>query len=213
MGPLIWRELAVIWRTGSFWTATATSVSLLALFVVVWGDGVPVINGGTSWQQFGAIQQAMLFLVFPWIAARCAVTPRRDLVLLASATASNPSRLLLARCVALTASLAASAACAIPVILLMQQIAAAPLQGLADQLVPLGGLATFVAVVTTGCMATLVNPLRGWIAATAVTIAAGWLVPLTIAATPIWMGIALAAAAPLLLMIDGILTYLPEEAA
>jgi hypothetical protein len=213
MGPLIWRELAVIWRTGSFWAATAASVSVLALFVVVWGDGVPVVNGGTSWQQFGAIQKTILILVLPWIAARCAVTPRRDLVLLASATASDPSRLLLARCVALTASFAAVAVCALPVVLLMQQIAAAPLQDFADQLVPLGGLATFVAVVTTGCMVSFVNPLRGWIAATAVTIAAGWLVPLTIAATPIWMGLALAAAAPLLLMIDGILTYLPEEVA
>ena len=213
MAPLIWRELAVIWRTGSFWTAMAASVLAVALFVVIWGDGLPIANGGTNWEQFGSVQRTVLILVLPWIAARCAVTTRRDFVVLALATSSLPSRLLLARCVALLASLVAVALSTLPVTLLMQQIAAAPPLDLVEQLVPLGGLATFVAVVTTVCMVMITNPLPGWIAATAVTVAAAWLMPLTVATTPIWIAAALAAAAALLVAADAMFTYLPEESA
>ena len=211
MTPLIWRELAVIWRTGAFWTATAVCVSILALFVVIWGDGVPIANGGSNWEQFGSIQKAVLVLVLPWIAARCAFTPRREFVALALATSSQPSRLLLARCIAQLVSLSAVALCSLPVTLLMQQIAGTPRLTVVDQLLPLGGLATFVAVVTTGCMVLFANPLRGWLAAAAITVAATWLTPLTLATMPIWVAAALAVAAALVMTVDAVFTYLPEE--
>ncbi len=211
MGPLIWRELVLVWRTSAFWAAMATYLTVLALFILIWGDGMPVPVWGTNWQQFNFIQRTFLMIALPWAAARCAATSNRDLVLLAMATGRLPSSLLVAKFLALATSLVALVLAALPFALLMQQIAARPVTAVAADLLPLVGLAMFVATVTPGYMLASDSPLRGWMASTVSTLAAGFVIPLSNVAMPVWAFLALAAATPTLLIADSRLRYLPEE--
>lgn len=211
MGPLIWRELVVVSRTAAFWIAAAAYVTVLTLFVTIWGDGLPIAGGGTDWEQFIAVQRTALMFVLPWTAVRCATTPPHALALLAMATARAPSSLLIAKSIALTAALSALALLAVPVMLPMQQIAALSLAPVAVDLLPVFGLAAFVAAVTTACTLLPFQPLAGWLIVTASTAAAGLLMPLTPAAVPMWLGVAVLAAAPTVVAADRKLMYLPEE--
>jgi hypothetical protein len=212
MGALTWRELILVYRTRAFWAATAIYVSVLALFMLTWGDGLPVPTWGTNWQQFNFIQRAVLMLVLPWTAARCAATSNRDLILLATAAGHPPSRILVAKSLALAISLIGLALSALPIELLMQEMAARPLMAVGTDMLPLLGMATFVAAVTPACMFVSDNLLLGWIAATASTIAAASIIPESDIAMPLWIGVAVAAATPLLPVVDWKLRYLPETA-
>ena len=74
---LIWRELIIIGRTPSFWVAAAVYVSVLTLFVLIWGDGVPIVGAGPVWDQFSAVQLSVLLALLPWTATRCVTTRRK----------------------------------------------------------------------------------------------------------------------------------------
>jgi hypothetical protein len=211
MYALTWRELALIGRSRPFWAATIVYLGLLFLFVLLWGDGLPIVNGGTSWEQFSSLQWAALTVLFPWTAARCAAPRRRELALLAVTTGAAPSRLLLARSIAVAIALLSLAIAALPVMLLMQQVAAMPLASIASATTIIAGLAAFAAVITSGCMAISTHPLKGWIAATAITVAAALFVPRSAAATPLWLIAAVMVVIPLLWFADSRLRYLPEE--
>jgi hypothetical protein len=210
MGALLWRELVLVYRTGAFWAATAIYVSVLALFLLAWGDGFPVPTWGTNWQQFNFIQRVVLLLVLPWTAARCAATSNRDLIVFATAAGHPPSRILVAKSLALAISLFGLALSALPIALVMQEMAARPLMAVGTDMLPVLGMAMFVAAVTPACMFGSDNPLLGWIAATAATIVAASVIPESDIAMPMWIGVAVAAATPSLLVVDWKLRYLPE---
>lgn len=211
MQPLIWRELALVWRARAFWVATIGYVLLLLLFVIVWGDGLPIANSGTNWQQFNAVQWGILTVLLPWTAARCATLPRRNLIMLSLATAAPPSRLLLARGLAVAAALLALILVALPVVLLMQQIAAAPVGAIATSLIVCAGLAAFAAAAANFSMAMTDNPLIGWTGATLVTLMASLVIPS--GATLLWLLASACITVALLLVADSRLRYLPEELA
>jgi hypothetical protein len=209
---LIWRELIIIGRMPSFWLAAAVYVSVLALFVVIWGDGVPIVGAGPVWDQFSAVQLSVLLALLPWTATRCVTTRRkRDLTVLAIVTASRPSALVLARCIALSAALFVLVLTALPIAIVMQQIAAIPFSAIGRALLPLLGLSLFVAVAATGFMLAFANPLPAWVITSAVTVVASRTVALTPASTPVWIGIALGAAVLLTVNADSRLAYRVEE--
>jgi len=209
---LIWRELIIIGRTPSFWLAAAVYVSVLTLFVVIWGDGLPIVGAGPVWDQFSSVQLSVLLALLPWTATRCVTTRRkRDLTVLAIVTASRPSALVLARCIALSAALLVLVLTALPIAIVMQQIAAIPLSAISRALLPLLGLSLFVAVAATGFMLAFANPLPAWVITSAVTFVASRTVALTPASTPVWIGIALGAALLLTVNADSRLAYQAEE--
>lgn len=211
---LIWCELIIIGRTSSFWLAAAAYVSALALFVIIWGDGVPMVGAGPVWDQFSAVQVSLLVVLLPWTATRCVTMRRkRDITVLAVVLASRPSMLVLARCMALGAALLMLALTALPLAIVMQQIAAVPSTAIARELIPLIGLSLFVAVVATGCMLAFAHPLLAWVSASAVTFVASRVMALTTASTPVWVGIAFGAAVLLAVNADSRLAYPSEERA
>jgi hypothetical protein len=211
MTALLWRELAVIARTGPYWVAALMYVSVLAWFVLVWADGMPVVGWGSNWQQFSKLQWALMIVILPWIAVRCGSLRRSEVSRLAAFTATRPSRIIGARCVALTAALLVTAVSALPMILVMRQAGAVSLATAAARLIPSAGLASFVAILTTTCVLLVTSRLSAWVLATAVTIATALLVPSTAWGTAVWLLLAVAVAVPVLRVADARLTYLELE--
>src|ERR1041385_2148382 len=114
MGLLIWRDMTVMVRTRGFWLAMTAYILLVAAFVIVWGEGVPVLDG-TVFDQGVVVQLGLLSVVLSWTAARCSGSDqRRSLVLESVTTATRPSRLVAAKCIALSAGLAILVVAAIP---------------------------------------------------------------------------------------------------
>ena len=207
---LVGREAVIVLRTIPFWVAAAAYVVLLALFVTIWGDGVPIVGGGTNWEQFIIVQWIVLLAALPWTAARCSPPSLRDVTLFAIATAQAPSRVLLARCVALSLCLTALAFLALPLIVVMQRVAAVPLAEAAASLLPLAGLAIFVAVAATASTLVCGNRVAAWIVATACSIVLASVMPSNGTAA-LWLLAAALVGGPLLLRADAALTYLPER--
>jgi hypothetical protein len=213
MYALTWRELVSFWRAPAFWAAAIVHVSLLFSFVLVWGDGLPLVNGGTNWQQFNTAQFAILSVLFPWIAARCSPLQSHDLVILSLVTATSPSRLLLARWLAAWVALLGVIVIALPVTLLMQQIAVTPFMSVAARLGVNVALAAVAAAITTGCMAIFDRTLNGWVAATTATFAAGLLMPASPTTASLWLLACAGAAMAGSTLAVSRCVYLPQDAA
>ena len=206
---LVWREAIVVLRAVPFWIAAAAYVAVLAVFVMIWGDGVPVVGAGTQWEQFTRFQWVVLVAALPWTAARCTPRALDDLILFAFATAQRPSRLVLARSIALSVCLTMFALLALPVVIVMQRVAAIPLTDAAAGLVSSAALATFVAAVATAAGVLVRSRVAAWLAATACSVVVAGAIPASSAA--LWLLAAVLVAAAMLLRADARLTYLPES--
>ena len=210
MGALIWRELVAITRMPPYWVSAAVYVAALAAFVLIWGDGLPVVGARSNWEQFGAAQRVFLAVLLPWIAARCGLSSRRDLALVGFTTGHPPGHSLLAKSTAVAVSLLGIVLCALPVIALMQQIAAVEPLAIVSSTVPLAVLAVCVAVITTAIGVTLEEPVRVWALSTALTIAAG--VGRLSTSTGLFLFVGIATAAALYqFAVRSRLIYLPER--
>jgi len=171
VGALIWRDLVVITRLPAYWVSAAIYVVALAAFVLIWGDGIPVVGARSSWEQFGAAQRVFLAALLPWVAVRCGLSSRRDLALVGFITARSPVESLLAKSIAVAASLLGIALSAFPVIVLMQQIAAVEPSAILSTTVPSAVVAACVAVITTAIGVMVEEPLRVWGVSTVLTLA------------------------------------------
>jgi hypothetical protein len=169
---LIWRELVVGARTRALWVATGAHVGLMMLFVLVWGDGVPVFGARPLFEQFGYVQTAVFMVLLPWIAARFLTEDRIGISALAVLTASHPSHLVIAKWVSATLVLCATVACSLPAAALALEISALPAIVLLRTMPFLVATCGLVAAVTTACMLTSGGRLTGWLMATAATLAA-----------------------------------------
>ena len=213
MYALTWRELVSIGRAPGFWAATIGYTFLLFMIVLVWGHGLPVTGAGTNWQQFNAAQSAILSVLLPWTAARCGPVRRTDLVMLSLVTAAPPSRLLMARWLAVSAALIGLTLAALPTTLLMQEIAAIPPMSIAASFAGTAALCALVAAVTNACVAIFDGALSGWLAATTISVAAGLLMPPSPAVLPIWLLMATGATFVISKIADSQLLHLAQEAA
>jgi hypothetical protein len=98
MPRLVWRELIAATRIPALWVAVSAYVLLLAAFVLVWSDGVPVLDSSV-FEQFVAVQWFAAASFAPWMACRLAGR-REDVVILAALTARSASEIVLARAIA-----------------------------------------------------------------------------------------------------------------
>ena len=80
MLALAWRQVVAAVRLPAVWIATAVQVAVLTLYIVVWGDGIPLVGARPPFEQFATAQTVLLLLVLPWVAARCLATAHRDTV-------------------------------------------------------------------------------------------------------------------------------------
>jgi hypothetical protein len=207
---LIWHDLSRVLRGPAFWAAAVFYLSSLALFVVIWGDGVPIAGSGSTWEQFLRVKLALLAVVLPWTAVRSIGRTDRELTLLSLATATSPSRLVVATVVALCISLLGLALLALPLVLIMQQVTTVPMAAVIASLVPLAGLASLVAVLATVCGMLMGDSIAAWMAATIGTIAATVAMPVTTRMTIVWFVVACVLVIPLVLGANARLMYLGD---
>jgi len=178
MAPLVWRELMAATRTPATWMVVGVQITLLALYLIVWGDGVPLVDARPVLDQFVTTQWVFLGLALPWAAARCGVTRHRDDVArLAAFGAIRPATVVTGVLLALTTMLLAITLGGLPFAILAQQISAAPVSQLAAAELSLFALSVFVSATTAACMLMLVNRLFAWVVASAVTLGVLALLP------------------------------------
>jgi hypothetical protein len=186
---LVWRALLTAARTPALWAAMGAQVVLFSLYILVWGDGLPLVGARPTLQQFATLQWIVLGLALPWAAARSGVVRGRDDVArLAVLGAVPPSVIVAAGVAALAVLLLALAAVGLPFAMLAQQISAVPATELWRTQLPLYALALCAAPITAACMLVAASRLGAWTAATALTLAVVALAPQGLAG-----GVALAA--------------------
>lgn len=165
LGWLTWRALAVITRTGAFWAAAAAYVVLLSLFLLVWGDGVPAMDGSVL-DQFAAVQMVALALVLPWVAFRTAMSSRSELALVAMLAKCSPAQVIAGNYLALSLGLVALTLCALPMMLIAAQVSAVEAVGLSTFVPALVALSAAAAACVAAATTTGVNRTAGWAAST-----------------------------------------------
>jgi hypothetical protein len=182
MRPLVWRALLVAARMPAVWGAMAGQIVLLSLYVLLWGDGVPLVGARSVLEQFATAQWVFLGLALPWVAVRCgAALARDDVAQTAALAAVAPSAVVTAGIVALAGLLVAISLVGLPFALLAQRISAAPATDLWRAQLPLYALGLCAAPIATACMLVVANRLFAWTLATALTFGAMALVPAGVA--------------------------------
>lgn len=210
MGALIWREIVAITRAPAYWVCAALYAAALTAFVVVWGDGIPVVGARSGWEQFTMFQRVLLAVLLPWAAARCGTSSRRELTLIGFLTTRSPVLVLLAQCAALAFSLFALALSALPIVALMRQIATPSLAAVTLDMVPAAVLSLLVAAMTVTAAAIIDAPIRVWSVVGILTVIAVVAGPPRPAAAPFVLAAAVVAGWLSFSALRSRLVYLPE---
>jgi hypothetical protein len=190
---LIWRELTVMTRTRALWVAICAQLVVLAAFLIIWGDGVPMMAGGLS-DQFATLQASLLLVMLPWVAARV-VGESRTVALVAAVAACPPRQVVAARYLALLLVLFATVASALPLEILALRISVVEMwRGLLD-LPPVAALCTLAAAVATASVLAGLSRFAAWVLGTVATTLVALLVspshaPLVMLAALIMTGLA-----------------------
>ena len=175
---LVWRALLTSARTPALWAVMGAQVVLFSLYLLVWGDGLPLVGARPTLEQFTTLQWIFLGLALPWAGARSGVLRGRDDVTrLAVLGAVPPSSIVAAGVAALSVLLLALAAVGLPFALLAQQISAVPATELWRMQLPLYALSLCAAPITAACMLVAANRFAAWTASTGLTLAVVALVP------------------------------------
>jgi hypothetical protein len=109
---LLWREITVMTRTRGLWVAMCLQLLALAAFLLVWGDGVPMMTGNLA-DQFSTLHTALLLVILPWAAARV-VGDGTTVALVAAVGACVPRQVVASKYVALLTVLLALVTSALP---------------------------------------------------------------------------------------------------
>ena len=204
-------ELLVMLRTGAFWCAAVVNVLVAVAFVLLWGEGVPGLEGSV-FEQAIVVETAVLGLLLPWAAARCSGHDElRSLVFLARAAALRPAVLMIAKMVALGAGLAMLVVLVVPVMLVAQRIAAVSLPQPA-LLVQALSICGFVAVTTAAGMLTGADRIARWLTVTCVTALVIQVLPAGVLSWLALAAIAAVGAAVVASRADATLRFLPNAA-
>ena len=216
MGAMVLRELHVIGRRGALSAAICVHVALLSGYLLAWGNGneTLVIGALTVYDQTLMAEVVLLTILLPWIVARCVAAERGDdLVMLSMVTAIPPSRVILARAIAVTTALILVIASGLPALILAGRVSAITMLKVAEYEFALLSLA-FVSSATALIWRHLChNRVAGWFAATlstAVVVSTARMAPLLVFA-PIVTTAALGAMGLLALRADVSLRYLAER--
>ena len=212
MAWLIWRDSAVIVRLRPYWLATAGYLTGLSAFVLAWGDGVPSFQG-TVLHQFLGVQGALLSVLLPWVAIRCGLQTPAAVVMTAGTLALTPSRLLLARCIALGVALSALVATGLPLMLLSQQISTTRPAEMLAGFSFLAALAWLVAAATAAASLFTADRVAAWVALTAGTVAVFRIATIGLPAAAALAGLAILLSAVAPLRANSVLRFLPANEA
>ena len=213
VAALVWRLLLAAARTPALWAAMGAQIVLASLYLLVWGDGLPLVGARPVLQQFATAQWVFLGLALPWAAARSGAAWRRDeIAQLAALGAVRPSSVVTASVMALAVLLLAMAIVGLPFAALARQISAVPLTELWRTQLPLYALSLCAAAVTAACMLVAASRFLAWTAATALTLGAALLVPQGLAGGAVLAALGAAVAAVLVSGADRRLWYLSEHA-
>jgi hypothetical protein len=165
---LLWRELTVMTRTRALWAAMCAQLAVLAAFLIIWGDGVPLMTGNL-FDQFATLQAALLLVMLPWIAARV-VGDGRTVALVSAIAACPPRQVVAARYLALLLVLMAVAASALPLGILALRISLADVwRGLFEFPVLLS-LCMLAATIATAAVVAGLSRFVAWMLGTAGTL-------------------------------------------
>jgi hypothetical protein len=165
---LIWRELIVITRTRALWVAMCAQLLVLAGFLIVWGDGVPLMTDTLS-DQFATVQVTLLLVMLPWVAARV-VGDGRTVALIAAIAACPPRRVVAARYLAVLLALLAFAASALPLGIVALRISAVGMWRGLLELPAVLALCTLVAAAATVSVVAGLSRFVVWVLGTVVTL-------------------------------------------
>ena len=210
---LMWRALLTAARTPALWAAMGAQVLLFSLYLLLWGDGLPLVGARSTLEQFTTLQWIVLGLALPWAAARSGVVRGRDEVArLAVLGAVPPSSVVTAAVAALAVLLVALAAAGLPFAMLAQQISAVPATELWRSQLPLYALGLCAAPITAACMLVAANRFAAWAAATALTLAVVALVPHGFGGGVVLAALAAIVVAALVSGADRRFWYLSEQA-
>jgi hypothetical protein len=163
---LMWREWAVASRTPAVWAGACCYVVLLALFLIIWGDGVPGV-GAPILDQYGAVHLSILIALMPWLACRLSGASIIHLDRASILTPCTPRQFVVSQIFALCATLVAIEFLSLPLTVIAARISAADMNRVAGGLVPAIALCTWIAASASAASLTLSSPLMRWIAVTA----------------------------------------------
>ncbi len=164
LGALAWQQVAKASRTPAIWVAVVGYVLALSLYLVVWGDGVPLVGARVPFEQFTTAYTTILVVILPWVAARClSVGTRNEVVVRAVLTAQRPLTIVLGTTLGLVAVLMTVVAAGLPVALLAQQTSEHSSWEAARLVAHLAGLAACLAPVTAAATLASRSRLWGWL--------------------------------------------------
>jgi len=187
---LVQRELVVVARSTGTLTASAVHGVLLLAFMAVWGDGLPLADASSAFEQLASFDRVVLAILLPWAAIRSiAPASHSGLAAIALASGCSPGGLVVARVTALAASLLLVSATALPFLTVAQRVSAV---GAGDAVITYAALVSLTLLATTMATASSLvfgNRVVAWITASVATLVVG-----SIAPEPARSGAALAAA-------------------
>jgi hypothetical protein len=165
------RELAIMTRRTPFIAVMAVHAALLAAFLLIWGDGVPLL-AGSVYEQTRLADWILLAALLPWTAVRVAADERGDdIVRLSSVTGLAPAHLVAGKLAAAFAALWLIVLSAAPVMIRAQAMSAAPLARVLHDEAAFAVFAAMVGVVAAAWLVACRDRLARWLAAAATTAA------------------------------------------
>ena len=173
MGASLAREWSIVTRRPAFIVALLVHATVLAAFVVAWGDGrgVPLFLDGEFYAQARTIQGALLAGLLPWSAARLAATERGDAAAwLCAIAAVRPASFTAARAGAVFGALWVIVAAGLPVVLFARQMSGTPLTRVVRDETVMIALAIVAVATALALQRTVAGRLLGWLGAAAVTL-------------------------------------------
>jgi hypothetical protein len=148
---LVARELTRIARCPATAAGIGAHLAVVAAFTLAWsgGDVVPVLPGGSLFEQQRHAQWLGLVAVVPWMTARVAAGERGDrLARLAARVGAESRQVVVARLSGAAVLACLVAAAPLPLVALAQQVSEVPAWSVALSLVELLGAALAAAFVT-----------------------------------------------------------------
>lgn len=208
-----WSALLNAGRTPALWAAMAVQIALYSSYLLVWGDGVPLVGARPVLDQFATVQWVFLGLALPWTAVRSGAVRRRDEVArLSLLGAVRPSAVVAGSLCATMAIAVAVTASGLPFAILAAAISTIPLAGLWGAQAPLFALGGCASAFASACMLVTGSRLLAWACATGLTFGVVALAPAGAAGGVVLAAVGAVAAAVVVGNADRRLLHLAEQA-
>lgn len=173
-GALVLRESLIAARKPALIATTIVTAGVLMFLPMAWGPrGLPLNDGTSIYEQMHLVEWIVLLAVLPWIAARIVAAEKANgLVEFCAVAGVAPSRVLLARLLALSGALILVVGGALPVVVIAHQMSAVTWVRLATDQASMIAFAFPVAVVTVWWTQWCESRLGAWLGAASMTAAA-----------------------------------------